>query len=103
MVSEDDVIYASIVAACSQANKMASSTKMGRVMATLAIDTGAAVNVLSEKAFYALKRPFRGSQLPLRPNDLNLMGVNSGPLNILSIVHLPISLGKGTLIIHLNF
>ena len=76
MVSEDDAIYTSIVAACSQANIMASWTKMGRVRASLAVDTGGAVNVLSEKTYYALKRAFRGSRLPLRPNDLNLMGVN---------------------------
>ena len=41
--------------------------------------------------------------MPLRPNDLNLMGVNSGLLNILGIVCLPISLGKGTLIKRLDF
>ena len=45
MISKDDVIYASIVAACSQANIMALSIKTGRVKASLAVDTGAAVNV----------------------------------------------------------
>ena len=41
--------------------------------------------------------------MPLRPNDLNLMGINSGPLNTLGIVHLSIYLGKETSIIRLNF
>ena len=69
----------------------------------MAVDTGAAVNVLSEKAYHALKRAFRGNRLPPRPNDLNLMGVNSGPLDIFGIVRLPISLGKRTSIKRLDF
>ena len=103
MISKDDVIYASIVAACSQANIMALSIKTGRVKPSLAVDTRAAVKVLSEKAYHALKCAFRGSRLPLRPYDFNLMGVNSGLLNILGIVRLPISLGKGTSIKRLDF
>ncbi|KAG0729832.1 hypothetical protein GWK47_029518 [Chionoecetes opilio] len=81
---------------------MALSTKMGRLKASFAVDTSAAVNVLSEKAYLALKRASRGSQWPLRPNDLNLMGVTSEPLNILGIIRLPISLGKGTSIMRLD-
>ena len=82
---------------------MALSIKTGRIKASLAVDTGAAVNVLSEKAYHALKHAFHGSRLSLRPNDLNLMGVNSELLNILGIVRLPISLGKGTSIKRLDF
>ena len=103
MISKDDIIYASIVAACSQANIIALSIKMGKAKTALVVDTGAAVNVLSEKAYHALKRAFRGSRLSLRPNELNLMNVDSGLLNILGIVRLPISLGKSTSIKRLDF
>jgi len=82
---------------------MALSTRMGRLQASFAVDTGAAVNVLSERAYQLLKRASRGSRWPLRPNDLNLMGVTSEPLDILGIVRLPICLGKGTSIMRLNF
>ena len=99
-ISKDDVIYASIVAACSQANIMALTIEMDKVKA---VNTGASVNVLSEKAYHALQRTFLGSQLPLRPNDLNLMGVNSGPIIILGIDRLPISPGKGISIKRLDF
>ena len=103
MGSNDDIVIASLVAACSQANILALSPKVGRIKASLGIDTGASVNVLSEKAYLALKRASRGNRWPLRPNDLNLTGVTSDPLNILGIVSLPIYLGKGTSTLKLDF
>ena len=82
---------------------MALSMKMGPIRASFAVDTGAAVNVLSERAYRALKRASRGSRWLLRPNDLNLMGVTNDPLNILGIVRLPICLGKGTSTLRMDF
>ncbi len=62
----------SVVAACSQPEIMALSIKMGACQAFLAVDTGAAVNVLSEKTFKALKPVSRGRRYQLRPTDLSL-------------------------------
>ena len=82
---------------------MALEAKIGPVRASFAVDTGAAVNVLSEKAYRALKRASRGGRYRLRPNDLNLRGVTSDPLDILGIVRLPVNLGKRTVTMHLDF
>ncbi len=78
-------------------------TKVGLVKASFAVDTGASVNVLSERAYLALKRASRGSRWPLRQNDKNLVGVSRVPLKILGIVRLPVRLGKGTATIRLDF
>ena len=78
-------------------------THIGPVKASFAVDTGAAVNVLSEKSYLALKRAARGGRYPLRPTDRNLMGVSSAPLNILGNVRLPVKLGKNTSTIQLDF
>ncbi len=59
---------------------------------SLAIDTGASVNILSEDAYKALKRSFRGSKWPLQPSDLNLSGVTGSNLQILVKVSLPLKL-----------
>ncbi len=82
---------------------MALPTKLGPLKASFAVDTGAVVNVLSEKAYRLIKSASRGSRWPLRPNDLNLMGVSSEPLNILGVVRPPIVLGKGTSRLCLDF
>ena len=75
---------------------MALRTKLGPLHASFAVDTGAAVNVLSEETYNALKRASRGSRWRLRPNDLNLVGVTCDSLDILGVVRLPVSLGKNT-------
>ena len=82
---------------------MALPTKLGPVRVSLAVDTGAAVNVLSERTYKALKRASRGGRYRLRPSDLNLRGVSSDPLDILGVVRLPVKLGKGTSVMTLNF
>ena len=70
---------------------MALPTTLGPVRASFAVDTGAAVNVLSEKTYRALKRVSRGGRYRLKPNDLNLKGVTNDPLEILGIVCLPVT------------
>ncbi len=67
------------------------------------IDTGAAVNVFSEETYSALKRESRGDRFPLRPNDLHLTGVGADKLNILGVVRLPVSLGKSSPPLRLDF
>ena len=71
------------MAACSQPTIMALPTTLGPVRASFAVDTGAAVNVLSEKTYRVLKRVSRGGRYRLKPNDLNLNGVTNDPLEIL--------------------
>ncbi len=75
----------------------------GTVKASFAVDTGAVVNILSEKPYRLIKRASRGSRWPLRSHDLNLMGVSSEPLYILGVVRFPIILGKGSSRLCLDF
>ena len=82
---------------------MALPTKLGPLTASFAVDTGAAVNVLSEEAYSVLKRASRGGRYCLRPSDLNLVGVTSDSMDIKGIVRLPVSLGKHTPIMRLDF
>ena len=82
---------------------MALPTKVGSCGLSLAVDTGATVNVLSEESFKALKRSFRGGQWPLRQSDLHLRGVTGSALRILGIVTLPIRLQKGLPVKRIDF
>ncbi len=81
---------------------MALRVKMYVCKASLAIDTVAAVNVLSEKTYKALKYLCGGRYL-LRSTDLSLCGVPTDRLNILGVVRLPVSLGRNTPVIRLDF
>ena len=100
---DDRHVLESVVAACSHTPVMALPVQLGPLKASFAVDTGAAVNVLSGETFQAQKRVARGSRWSLRPIDLNLVGVTSDSLKILGVVRLPISLGKNTPIIRLDF
>ena len=82
---------------------MALPTTLGPVRASFAVDTGAAVNVLSEKTYRVLKRVSRGGRYRLKPNVLNLKGITNDPLEILGIVCLPVNLGKGTATMRWDF
>ncbi len=103
MTLKDQSIYALLVTACSQTQLMALPTKLGPLKASFAVDMGAVVNVLSEEAYRLIKFTSQGSRWPLRPNDLNIIGVSSEPLNILGVVYIPIFLGKGTSRLCLDF
>ncbi len=59
---------------------------------TLAVDTGATVNVLSDNAFRALKRNSRGGSWPLYENNLNVVGVTGSDLEVLGRVFLTVCL-----------
>ena len=75
---------------------MALPTHIGKLRLSLAVDTGAAVNVLSEESYRALKRHSRGSKWVLRPCDLNLSGVTGSSLQILGKVTLPVRLSRNS-------
>ena len=82
---------------------MALPATLGSLRASFAVDTGATVNVLSEKAYRELQRTSRGDHWPLVPSDLHLVGVANDPLNVLGKVCLPIKIGKHSPIVHLDF
>lgn len=75
---------------------MALPTHIGKLRLSLAVDTGAAVNVLSEESYRALKRHSRGGKWVLRPCDLNLSGVTGSSLQILGKVTLPVRLSRNS-------
>ncbi len=103
MQEDNRSLVESVVAACSHPDIMALKVKMGACQASLALDTGAAVNVLSEKTFKALKRVSRGERYQLRPTDLILCGITTDRLNIVGVVRLPVSLGRNTPVMRLDF
>ncbi|RUM27774.1 MAG: hypothetical protein DSY32_05100, partial [Aquifex sp.] len=82
---------------------MALPTRVGKHSLSLAVDTGAAVNVLSEESYKALKRNSRGGRWILRPSDLNLSGVTGSTLQILGKISLPVRLSKATQPIRTDF
>ena len=67
---------------------------VGSFQLSLAVDSGAAVNVLSEESYRQLKRQARGSRYTLRPTDMNLQGVGNTPLQVIGTVNLGVRLGK---------
>ncbi len=67
---------------------------MGNTILTLAVDTGATVNVISDSAYRSLIRQAEGGNWPLQENDLNVIGVTGTALGILGRVTLTVSLNK---------
>lgn len=96
-------VYSTIYAANHQAEIMALPTRVGKHSLSLAVDTGATVNVISEESYRILKRESRGGKWTLRPSGLNLSGVTGSALNILGIISLPIRLSKSTQPIRTEF
>ncbi len=91
------------MAACSQTQILALPATLGSLNASLAIDTGATVNVMSADAYGALKRASRDCRWSLRPSDLNLVGVSSDSIDIKGIVRLPMRLGEHIPVIREDF
>ena len=77
--------------------------KFGSQELSLAVDSGAVVNVLSEDSFMQLKRQLRGGKLKLQPTDVTLQGVGKNPLEILGTVTMGVRLGKDSEKISLTF
>ncbi len=76
---------------------------MRNISFSLAVNTGAAVNVLSEDAYKALKRSSRSGKWPLQVSDLNLSCVTGSNLQILGKVSLPLKLSKRISPLHTDF
>ncbi len=79
-------VYYTIVAACNQTKIMALSIRVDKHCLSLAVDTCATVNVISEEVYKALELNSRSGSWILRPSDFNLSGVTGSTLNILGIV-----------------
>ncbi len=78
----------------SQKHTLALPCKVGTLPLSLAMNTGATINVLSENSFRALRRTFRGGRCMLLPNDLNAVGVSGSNLEILGKIALTVNPGK---------
>ena len=89
----EEAVRSSVVAATTKANALVLPTKVGAFAASFAVDTGAAVNVLSQSSYEALKRFSRGGKWPLRSTEIRLKSVSSTPLTIQGVVSLPERLG----------
>ncbi len=77
---DDREILGSAVVACSQNQIIALSIKMGLLKASISVDTGAAVNVLSEERYLPVKRLSRGSRWSLNsPKRLKPCGFSFVP------------------------
>ncbi len=94
--AEDTALLETLVAASSQKHSMALRSKLYPLQASFAVDTGAAVNVLSEVTYLALKHAANGNCWEMEPRDLRLVRATSDNLKILGIVRLPLSFGKHT-------
>ncbi len=58
------------------------------------MDTGAAVNIISEPSFRIVQSTFRGGRCRLLPNDINAVGVTGYNLEILGKVLLTVQPSK---------
>ncbi len=70
---------------------MAFRVKLAPLCVNLAVDTGAAVNLLALDTYTVLQRAARGSRYALRPHDIHLSGVGADKLDVHGVVTLPIS------------
>ncbi len=95
--------YQAVVGACTPASVFAFPTKLAPLRASLCIDTGSSVNLLDFDCYLALRRESRGGRYALRPSDLTLTGVAADRLDIRGVVRLPISLGKYSPLLYLDF
>ncbi len=80
----------SVIAAFAKTNIIALPCQVGRREISLAVDTGATINVISKPSFRMLKRGLRGGRCRLLPNDINVVEVTGYNLEILGKVLLTV-------------
>ncbi len=68
--------------------------RVGTIPLSLAVDTGATINVISEHSYRFLRRTFRGGRSTLLPNDFNVVGVLGLNIEILRKIALRVNPGK---------
>ncbi len=90
---EDEHSIQSVIAAFSKTHLLAQKCRVGAMPLSLAVDTGATINEMSENSFRSLRRTFRGGRCTLLPNDLNVVGLSGSNLEILGKIALRVNPG----------
>ncbi len=80
----------SVIAAFTKTNIIALPCEVGRCKISLAVDTGAIINIMSEPSFRIIKRSLRGGRYKLLPNDINVVEVTGYNIEILGEVLLTV-------------
>ncbi len=65
----------SVIVAFAKTNIIALPCQVGKHKLSVAVDTGATINAISEQSFRGLKRRIRGVRCRLLPNDMDVAGV----------------------------
>ncbi len=84
----------SVIAAFSKANIIALPCQVGKCIIFVALDTGAAINIISEPSFRQLRRTFCGGQCRFLLSDITAVGFTSYNLEILGKVSLTVQPSK---------
>ncbi len=96
-------MYQAVVGACTPASVLAFPTKLAPLRASICIDTGSLVNLIDFDCYSVLRQESRGGHYALHLSDLTLTGVAADGLDIRGIVCLPISFGKYSPLLRLDF
>ena len=81
-----------IIAALNKVDVLTVPARTGKCQ--LSLDTGACVNIISEKSFKELKRRYRGNHWKVRSPDLKLSGVTGNNMDLLGVVTIPIRFSR---------
>ncbi len=84
----------SIIAAFTKTNIIALPCQVGKCIISVSLDTGAAINIISEPSFRQLRRTFRGGQCRLLPKNIDSVGVTGYNLEIIGKVSLTVQPSK---------
>ncbi len=95
--------YQAVVGACTPASVLAFPTKLAPLRASICIHKGSSVNLIDFDCYSALRRESCGGRYALRPSDLTLTSVAAARLDIRGVVHLPVSFGKYSPLLRLDF
>ncbi len=84
----------SIFAAFTETNIIALPCQVGKCTISVALDTGTAINFISEPSFRIVGSTFRGGQCRLLPGDLTAVGITGSNLEFLGKVSLTVQPSK---------
>ncbi len=93
----------SIIDAFTETKIIALLCQVLKCTVSVALDTGAAINVMSEPSFRIVRSSFRGGQCRLLPSDLTAMGVTGYNLEILGKVSLTVQPSKEVSAFRISF
>ncbi len=84
----------SIIAAFTETNIIAWPCQVGKYTISVTLDTGAAINIISEPSFRIVRSSFRGGQCRLLPSGLTAAGFTGSNPEILGKVSLAVQPSK---------